>query len=496
MSIDFLDGCFQLLEHSILTNEQQAVQIQSFLHNQIPLLTTEQIQSLFTSLPLSSFLLQWLFSHLLPFSHNNHFLTALLLTKSSRSLECSNFDQPSDLSTPNQPMQSNETEWPILWRIPSPSPLSALLQRTADAVKNDTISCLPCLFSFYLTLVAQEWDSPQLHEAISRTLRSATQEECTGFIGTLAAWTSTHANNAALHALREAVGYLPAKGDLSLYVRLLALLHQDGVASWEEQPTMVEAVLGAVFVTCRLPDQLEPFLHGVASARPDDAEAAEVFAAWVKYASLREEKALSEAVQVEETARVESRCCCGLSCPARRRTCWRRCALWTEACRSFSRSRRSLPKRRSGCVWFPSLKVRSDLHLFSLVSPRLLHRQGRRSDSVQSACSSPVQLGSPLVSSFSLFAAASRVAARPNRCASRLFIASLLIFRRFILPSKVLGSVFHSPGRELLLSWSSVRAEARQGANGPIRRDGLDRGVLHEGQVGADSVQTAAMEHI
>ena len=382
MSIDFLDGCFQLLEHSILTNEQQAMQIQSFLHNQIPLLTTEQIQSLFSSLPLSSFLLQWLFSHLLPFSHSNHFLTAfLLLTNSSRFLDCPELDQNTDVTTPHQPMKPGETEWPILWRIPSPSPLSALLERTADAVKSNIITCVPHLFSFYLALVAQECDAPQLHEAIGCTLRSTPEEEEIEFIDKLAVWASTHMNNASLHALHESVENLPARGDLSLHVRLLTLLHQDSFASLEEQPEMVEAVLGAVFVTCRLPDQLEPFLQGVVSTRPDDAEASAVVAAWMQYASFREEKDLVEAVQVEAKTRVEGRCCCAHSCPARRRTCLPRFAQWTETCRSFGRSRCSLAKKRSLFVCLPSLKVHSVLRLFSLISPRLLHRQGRWRDS-------------------------------------------------------------------------------------------------------------------
>lgn len=305
MSTDFLDGCFLLLEHAILADEQQASQIQSFLHNQVPLLTTEQITSFFPSLLLSPFLFQWLFAHLLPFSHNNHFLVAsLLLTKSSRFLECE--DSSLKASTA---VESNETGESFLWRIPAFDPISSVLQRTVDALDKDTLTCTSTLLSFYRVLVEQECDSPLFHAAITATLRHASDEEQIAFVKTMIAWAQTHTTDAAVHALHTAVMHFPALWDVALYIDLLTLLHRDDVLVRKEQPDMLDAALSAVFVMHRLPDKIECFLRELVKAHPNDKEVSEVLRAWACYAAGRDEKDLPDAGKVEEECRVKNRLC-------------------------------------------------------------------------------------------------------------------------------------------------------------------------------------------
>lgn len=317
MSTDFLDGCFLLLEHAVLTDEQQALQIQSFLHNQVPLLTTEQITSFFPSLLLSPFLFQWLFAHLLPFSHNNHFLVAaLLLTKSSRFLECE--DSSLKASTV---MESNETGASFLWRIPPPDPLSSLLQHTIDAIDKDALTCTSSLFSFYRVLVEQECDSPLFHTAIVTTLRHASDEEQIAFVKTMIDWTQTHTTDPAIHTLHTAVTHFPALWDVALYVDLLTLLHRDDFVARKEQPNMLDATLSAVFLLNRFPDAIECFLRELVKTHPDDKEVAEVLTAWGSYAAFRGEKDLPDAVKVEEECRIKNRFCCTSCWRIRRFTC-------------------------------------------------------------------------------------------------------------------------------------------------------------------------------
>ena len=306
MSTDFLDGCFLLLEHAILTDEQQALQIQSFLHNQVPLLTTEQITSFFPSLLLSPFLFQYLFAHLLPFSHNNHFLVAaLLLTKSSRFLECE--DSSLKVSTV---VESNETGASFLWRIPPPDPISSVLQRTVDAMDKDALTCTSSLLSFYRVLVEQEYDSPLFHTAITTTLRHASDEEQIAFVKTMIEWTQTHTTDAAVHALHTAVIHFPALWDVALYIDLLTLLHRDDFVARKEQPDMLDAALSAVFLLNRLPDKIECFFQELVKAHPNDKEVSEVLTAWASYATRRDEKDLPDAGRVEEECCVKNRFWC------------------------------------------------------------------------------------------------------------------------------------------------------------------------------------------